>query len=123
MEVIYMGNKVVLWEILEEFTEYSLKFNEVEFRCKLKVEDVWLLFIYKRGVGIYVSILDDMSRGYMENRHWGIEWEELDYDGDGVVDSDWYIEEFTDGVGDWLGYYVLDAEVEYVSRVIGVVNN
>ena len=118
-----MGNKVVLWEILEEFTEYSLKFNEVEFRCKLKVEDIWLLFIYKRGVGIYVSILDDMSRGYMENRHWGIEWEELDYDGDGVVDSDWYIEEFTDGVGDWLGYYVLDAEVEYVSRVIGMVND
>jgi len=113
-----MGKKIFLLDILEEFKKSIELSNDVEIGCNPKGYNDWYIFRYEKGLGIYVSIIDDPCKDFTEGEYWGIDWKDIDIDGDGEADDNEYINKFIVGVIAWLGDDSLDVEMEYIGKIM-----
>ena len=127
-----MKEKTFLLDVLKEFKESICLSNDVEISCKPKGCSDWFIFKYKKGLGIYASIMNELFmelikedrfgsidwKDFMMSGCWGIDWKDIDIDGDGKVDGDGYIKEFIDSVLGRVDFSVLSTGIEVVLKVV-----
>ena len=129
-----MGEKIYIFNVIEEFKELIKQSNEVEISCKIKGHIYWFVFKYRKGIGIYMGLMDDLYLEIMKEDdrwgiinwgkffrgwHWGISWGDIDVNGDGEVDSDEYIEKFIqDIVLEHVDDKMINTEVESIFSII-----